>query len=134
MKKILLALALACTCMVASAQHKVYCELMNFNPAGGSKAVISFDFGSDAVGELLDDKGKKIKFKSPVDALSYMERIGWSVVSSYSVVHVAGTTNVPVVHYLLQKEVKEYNEKMEGLNVKTKQTRESNPTDDGYGY
>ena len=136
MKKIFLFLVLALSSMRIWAQHTVYCEIMQFNPAGLGASLISVDFGNKGVDELVDENGKKIKFNSSVDALMYMEKRGWTVVSVFSVIHDPGISKaVPVVHYLMKKTVSDYSEKMDGIHTKkatTQQKQKKTLDDDGY--
>ena len=132
MKKIIMLSVLALMWVCVRAQHTVYCEVMQFN-TGTPKAVISVDFGNKAADEIVDENGKKIKFKSSVDAISYFEKLGWSVVSAYSVVAYNGLANVPAVHYLLQKKVASYDEKMDGIRTKKSEPKKKiDLGDDGY--
>ena len=132
MKKIIMLFALALMCVCVRAQHTVYCEIIQFN-TGTPKALIVVDFGNKGVDEIVDENGKKAKFKSSVDALSYFEKLGWSVVSAYSVVAYNGLANVPTVHYLLQKKVASYDEKMDGIRTKKSDPKKKiNLGDDGY--
>ena len=132
MKKIIMLSVLALMCVCVRAQHTVYCEVMQFN-TGTPKAVISVDFGNKAADEIVDENGKKIKFKSSVDAISYFEKLGWSVVSAYSVVAYNGLPNVPTVRYLMQKKVSSYDEKMDGIRIKKCEPKKKiNLVDDGY--
>ena len=132
MKKIIMLSVLALMCVCVRAQHTVYCEVMQFN-TGSPKALIVVDFGNKGADEIVDENGKKIKFKSSVDALSYFEKLGWSVVSAYSVVAYNGLANVPTVRYLLQKKVTSYDEKMDGiLTKKSEPKKKINLGDDGY--
>ena len=132
MKKIIMLSVLALMCVCVRAQHTVYCEVMQFN-TGSPKALIVVDFGNKGADEIVDENGKKIKFKSSVDALSYFEKLGWSVVSAYSVVAYNGLANVPTVRYLLQKKVASYDEKMDGiLTKKSEPKKKINLGDDGY--
>lgn len=136
MSKTMLTIALACACSCTHAQHTAYCEMMQFNPAGGTKSLVVFDFGNDGTDEIVDDDGKVIKFNSSMDAIGYMERLGWKVVSAYSVTHIAAES-VPVAHYILSKEIGSYGEKMSG--IRTKRTKnegrqKKEMSDDGYLY
>lgn len=132
MKKIIMLSVLALMCVYVRAQHTVYCEVMQFN-TGSPKALIVVDFGNKGADEIVDENGKKIKFKSSVDALSYFEKLGWSVVSAYSVVAYNGLANVPTVRYLLQKKVSSYDEKMDGIRTKKSEPKKKiNLGDDGY--
>ena len=132
MKKIIMLSVLALMCVCVRAQHTVYCEVMQFN-TGSPKALIVVDFGNKGADEIVDENGKKIKFKSSVDALSYFEKLGWSVVSAYSVVAYNGLANVPTVRYLLQKKVASYDEKMDGIRTKKSEPKKKIELgDDGY--
>lgn len=132
MKKIIMLSVLALMCVCVRAQHTVYCEVMQFN-TGTPKALIAVDFGNKGADEIVDENGKKVKFKSSVDALSYFEKLGWSVVSAYSVLAYNGLSNVPTVRYLLQKKVASYDEKMDGiLTKKSEPKKKINLGDDGY--
>lgn len=132
MKKIIMLFALVLVCVGVQAQHTVYCEIIQFN-TGTPKALIVVDFGNKGADEIVDENGKKVKFKSSVDALSYFEKLGWSVASAYSVVAYNGLANVPTVHYLLQKKVASYDEKMYGIRTKKSEPKKKiNIGDDGY--
>ena len=132
MKKIIMLFVLVLVCVGVQAQHTVYCEIIQFN-TGTPKALIVVDFGNNGADEIVDENGKKVKFKSSVDALSYFEKLGWSVVSAYSVVAYNGLANVPTVHYLLQKKVASYDEKMYGIRTKKSEPKKKiNIGDDGY--
>ena len=132
MKKIIILFVFALVCVGVQAQHTVYCEIIQFN-TGTPKALIVVDFGNKGADEIVDENGKKVKFKSSVDVLSYFEKLGWSVVSAYSVVAYNGLANVPTVHYLLQKKVASYDEKMDGIRTKKSEPKKKiNLGDDGY--
>lgn len=132
MKKIIMSSVLALMCVCVRAQHTVYCEVMQFN-TGTPKALIAVDFGNKGADEIVDENGNKVKFKSSVDALSYFEKLGWSVVSAYSVLAYNGLANVPTVHYLLQKKVPSHDEKMDGIRTKKSEPKKKiNLGDDGY--
>ena len=132
MKKIIMLSVLALMCVCVRAQHTVYCEIIQFN-TGTPNALIAVDFGNKGTDEIVDENGKKIKFKSSVDALSYFEKLGWSVVSAYSVVAYNRLANVPTVRYLLQKKVASYYEKMYGISTKKSEPKKKiNLGDDGY--
>lgn len=122
MRKLVITFMLALACVCAHAQHTVYCEILQFSP-GGFKSSISVDFGNNGTESILDENGEKIKFNSSIDALAYFEKLGWSVASVYSVNHNSGLASVPVVHYLMQKKVTSYDEKMDGIKTKSTQQK-----------
>lgn len=134
MRKALITFFLALVCMCARSQQVAYCEILDFGASVGAKAQISFDFGKDGFGDLVDESGKRIKFQGSVDALEYMSRLGWSLVSVYTLNMFKGTINVPMVRFLLIKHTTGQDGKMNGLRTKEIAKKEKQPTDDGYGY
>lgn len=66
-----------------------YAELKYMTTGASTKAAAEVDYGEAVKGwfkpvEMLEDeKGKAIKFKSPVDALNWMSARGWELVLSY---------------------------------------------------
>ena len=60
---------------------------------------------------VVDESGRLIKFNSMVDALNYMGERGWVFEQAYTVT--AGNENV--YHWLLSKEVSNYDEVKEGI-------------------
>lgn len=134
MRKILMIMTFALSFSSAKAQQVAYCEVLNFGASVGAKAQISFDFGKDGFGDLVDESGKRIKFNGSVDALEYMSRLGWSLVSVYTLNMFKDTLNVPVVRFLLVKHTTSQDGKMNGLRTKEIAKKEKQPTDDGYGY
>lgn len=134
MKRVLFAIIFVLSFAHAMAQQTAYCEILNFGASEGMRAQISFDFGKDGFGDLIDESGKRIKFQGTVDALEYMSRLGWSLVSTYTLNMFRGTTNAPVVHLLLAKRITGQDGKMDGIRTKEMARKERHPTDDGYGY
>lgn len=117
-----LATLAACVIMAACAQAQkraVYCDLMDFSSGTSfGKKLISIDFGNSAAQDLLDVNGQKIKFKSVIDALNYMARQGWRLVTTDQVSTSAVLSKTNVAHYYLTKDVENDNEIYSGLNVK----------------
>lgn len=64
------------------ADNGPYCEVRMVGKPFSSKTEASIDFGK---GEemLKDDKGKSIRFSSPVDALNYLNTQGWELVDTH---------------------------------------------------
>ena len=73
----------------ASAQSKVYCELVGTQGLFSKKVTIQVDFGQETKlfsnNTLVDDKGEAIVFNSMVDAMNYMGKLGWEFEQAYVV-------------------------------------------------
>lgn len=91
-------------------QQEIYCEVISQQVGLLKKKMqIKVDFGDkkglfgSSVDDIFcDDTGKKIKFKSMIDALNYMSSQGWSFISAYSMLE----KEEPVYHYLMKKRIK----------------------------
>ena len=121
MRKILLFIALAIASL-ANAQNKrpAYCEVVASNFWGVGKVYISIDLGNERIGTICDDKNKPVKFNTPIDALNYMSKLGWSVKGTYYLTELKQL----VLHYLLEKEVTDDSQISEGIYIKPKKKKE----------
>jgi hypothetical protein len=79
-----------------------YCLLLGRGKFLSNDVDISIDYGQDSSlfedTRIRDKKGKKITFNSIIDALNYMESLGWEFVNAY----VITVNNQNVYHYLLK--------------------------------
>ena len=79
-----------------------YCLLLATGKFLSNEVDIRIDYGQDSSffedTRIRDKNGKTIFFNSVMDALNYMESIGWEYVNAYAVT--VGTQNV--YHYLLK--------------------------------
>lgn len=128
MKKCLFIFAFAFVSIVAMAQepYKTYCEIVGTGNLLGTKIKsIEVDLGQELnikswgflkARVLVDDNNKKIEFNSMMDAVNYFGRLGWRLHSTYAITEgsMGGKTNV--YHYILEKDVTEDQQALEGLN------------------
>jgi len=107
MKKLLLAFAMVCLCMVAKAQESeyVYCQIVGTGKMFSTKVSVQIDFGQatsfwkgGAEKVLRDETGKRVDFNSMVDALNFMGAKGWEFVQAYAI-----TVNQQNVYHFLMK-------------------------------
>lgn len=98
---------------------KVFVELVGRQAnLFSTKVKVNLDFGERSAWAsmgnkdgVVDESGRLIKFNSMVDALNYMGERGWVFEQAYTVT--AGNENV--YHWLLSKEVSNYDEVKEGI-------------------
>lgn len=121
MRKILLFIALLLA-SVAQAQktRPAYCEVMACNFWGVGKVYITIDLGEERTGTICDDKNKPVKFNTPIDALNYMAKLGWSVKETYFLTEIKDQ----VLHFLLEKQITEDSQISEGIYIKPKKKKE----------
>lgn len=122
MRKLFIIIFMVLVCLNINAQkstetdgrHPVYCELIGENPLS-SKVKVSLNMGElsyQGYRAIYDINGEQIKFKSLIDALNYMARLGWKYVDSY---YYADHLNRATERYLLIKYVSSDDEITEGL-------------------
>ena len=119
---LLLVLLAAMAAMAQSNEGKrpVYCDLMAYNFWGFGKVKVQLDMGdyayhsSRSYDSLFDESGKKMKFNTMMEVLNYMGERGWRVIDTYYITE--GRSKV--LHYLLEKWIKEESERKEGLILK----------------
>jgi len=112
MKRIVIIVAsLLFFALSASAQSKVYCELLGTQKFLSTKVTVSVDFGQERKffgdNRMVDANGKVQEFNSMVDAMNYMGTLGWEFEQAYVVTVGSGTSASNVYHWLLSKYVGE---------------------------
>lgn len=122
MKKLLFIVLLALLSLKVSAQalitdadgrYPVYCTILCFNSWGEGKISVNFDFGggerwTESTCALLDDKGKRLKFTSPMGAVNYFAKRGWKFVPYAE----------KSMTFIMVKYIKSDSEITEGINFK----------------
>jgi hypothetical protein len=84
-----------------------YCIIVGTTQMFSTKVKITVDFGEERSfwggrDYITDETGNVVKFNSMVDALNYMNSIGWQFVSAYPMVSNQGTC----YHYLMKRNIK----------------------------
>jgi hypothetical protein len=99
----------------------VYCDVKGYNFWGVGKVKVILDLGSVTEGKgsfegIYDEKDKPMKFNTMIDALNYLGKRGWKVVTTYILTE--GFTKQNVIHYMMVKSVTNDSEIREGLTTK----------------
>ena len=118
MKRLVLLIALCLCTTTLFAEGRVFCEIVEY-PTAGKNIKVKIDFGQEqkllSTPLLADDNGDALLFNSQIDALNYMESLGWTFTQVYTKINPSGTN---CTHWLLYKEVKEGENPYEGLQTK----------------
>ena len=129
MKKLLMIIAACVLSANLFAQNKVYCEIVESNVWASKSIKVLIDFGQErtkSIGwqTLVDDKGKEVVFNSKIDALNYMDSLGWNFLQAYTSVTSSSSGSISsTIHWLLYKDVIEGENPYIGLT--TKENKES---------
>jgi hypothetical protein len=102
-------------------KYPVYCDVKGYNFWGVGKVKVILDLGSVTEGKgsfegIYDEKDKPMKFNTMIDALNYLGKRGWKVVTTYILTE--GFTKQNVIHYMMVKSVTNDSEIREGLTTK----------------
>lgn len=122
MKRLFVAFALLMVVICASAERRVYIELLGEQKSiFSTKVRVKVDFGqptsfwkSPNEQRLVSEDGKDINFNSMIDAMNYMGQFGWKFVQAYVIT--IGSQNV--YHWLLYKDINNDDELLEGFMTK----------------
>lgn len=123
MKKYLLVLMLLIANIAyPQTTRPAYCEIVAYDMHLFKQGVsIGIDLGAERKGTIVDKNGKRVEFHSPIDALNYMAKLGWSVKDTYFLTSIDKSK---VLHFLLVKEVTDDSQISEGIYVKPKKQKE----------
>ena len=100
------------------AEGRVFCEIREYHTFGKTKKIV-IDYGQeqfrgDSMQILVDGEGNRVEFNSMIDALNYMESLGWNFVQAYVTVD----NEISNVRGLGGKDVVEGGDPYEGLLTK----------------
>jgi hypothetical protein len=93
----------------------------------GKKVKVIVDFGQirekgKISQALVDDEGEVINFNSKIDALNFMDRLGWNFLQAYTVVDGGSSSGTgstsSEVHWLLYKNIIQGVDPYKGLTTK----------------
>lgn len=124
MKKLLLCVAACVMSANLLAQNKVYCEIVEYNLLSSKNIKVLIDFGQERTSTLLnknilvDAQGNDIMFNSKIDALNYMDSLGWHFLQAYTSVDGSKGSTSSTIHWLLYKDVVEGENPYAGLITK----------------
>ncbi len=122
MKRLFTLIAL-CFCAVnLYAQNRVYCEIVE-RKSFGKKVKVIVDFGqkrqkNNAAQTLVDKNGDMVIFNSKIDALNYLDSLGWNFLQAYTEVNGSDGDASSQIHWLLYKEITDNEDPYKGLITK----------------
>ncbi len=108
---------------ISYAQNRVYCEIVEHSIAFSKEKKITIDFGQKrekAIRQqlLVDENGENLIFNSKIDALNYMDKLGWEFLQAYTVVSGSDGDSRSYIHWLLYKDVENGDDPYKGLTTK----------------
>ena len=118
MKRLVLLIALCICTTTLFAEGRVFCEIREYHTFGKTKKIV-IDYGQEqlrgnSMQILVDGEGNRVEFNSMIDALNYMESLGWNFVQAY----VTMDNEITNVRGLVCKDVVEGVDPYEGLLTK----------------
>lgn len=117
MKKLLLLFSvLAAFSVISFAQSKVYAEIIGDEYAAAGSVSVKVEFGKNSqkfAYMLKDDNGKKMHFKTMIDAMNQMDKFGWKLENTYVIVDGDYDRISSEFHWIISKEEDEPIEKLE---------------------
>ena len=124
MRKLLVCIAACVLSAGLFAQKRVYCEIVEYNLLSSKNIKVLIDFGQERAKPLLnqnilvDAQGNDIVFNSKIDALNYMDSLGWNFLQAYTSVDGSSSSTSSTIHWLLYKDVVEGENPYSGLTTK----------------
>ncbi len=123
MKRYLLTFFLVFCALTSFAQsHRYYCEIKGYEKGLTSNYKVIFDFGQKVSQsawnkkshklKFVDENGKKIKFKSVIDAANFMSERGWFLQEAYSAPY---SSSKSLKHWVFYKEASNLDEVKDGF-------------------
>lgn len=118
MKKILILAVLAMMAVSASAQKRVFCEIVGTQGFMSKKVTVTIDIGQAQSAfkwqGLVDENGEPMRFNSMVDAMNYMGSLGWEFEQAYTI---GDAKSGYTYHFMLSKIVAEGEDGTAGLQT-----------------
>lgn len=113
-KVLLLAFTLYCSIAIYGQKtRQAYCEVIVWSHQIMFNAAVSFDFGmqSNNTVMLYDSKNQPLRFISGMDAVNYLSKRGWKLVSTYY----ESISESESAHYIMEKTITNEKQVKEGL-------------------
>lgn len=119
MRRCLLLAVCVMVCLAGWAQQarKAYCELTVWSGQSSMlNVVVTIDLGMQnyPTASIYGADGKPVTFISNMDAVNYMAKRGWTVVSTYYKTH----SQLESAHYVMEKSVTNESQVTKGLTLK----------------
>lgn len=113
-KSLLLIFSLYCSVAVSGQKSRqAYCEVIVWSHQIMFNAAVSFDFGiqSNNTVMLYDSKNQPLRFITGMDAVNYLSKRGWRLVSTYY----ESISESESAHYVMEKTITNEKQVKEGL-------------------
>lgn len=113
-KVLLLAFTLYCSIAIYGQKtRQAYCEVIVWSHQIMFNVAVSFDFGmqSNNTVMLYDSKNQPLRFISGMDAVNYLSKRGWKLVSTYY----ESISESESAHYIMEKTITNEKQVKEGL-------------------
>lgn len=96
--------------------RQAYCEVIVWSHQIMFHAAVSFDFGmqSNNTVMLYDSQNKPLKFITGMDAVNYLSKRGWKLVSTYY----ESISESESVHFVMEKTITDEKQVRAGLNMR----------------
>lgn len=96
--------------------RQAYCEVIVWSHQIMFHAAVSFDFGmqSNNTVMLYDSQNKPLKFITGMDAVNYLSKRGWKLVSTYY----ESISESESVHFVMEKNITDEKQVRAGLNMR----------------
>ena len=111
-------MALSCLALPMFAQEprQEYCEIIVWSHQIMFGAAMSFDFGmqSNNTVMLYDTKNQPLKFITGMDAVNYLSKRGWKLVSTYY----ESISESESIHFVMEKTIMDEKQVKAGLNMR----------------
>lgn len=122
MKRLLTLIVFGLFTITLFAQSRVYCEIVERRSLG-KKVKVIVDFGqkrqkNTKAQTLVDENGNMVIFNSKIDALNYLDGLGWNFLQAYTEVNGSDGDASSRIHWLLYKEIKDNEDPYKGLITK----------------
>ena len=96
--------------------RQAYCEVIVWSHQIMFHAAVSFDFGmqSNNTVMLYDSQNKPLKFITGMDAVNYLSKRGWKLVSTYY----ESISESESIHFVMEKTITDEKQVRAGLNMR----------------
>ena len=115
MRRVMLIIIIACYAVIAYGQksRQAYCEVIVWSHHIMLNAAVTFDFGmqSHTTAMLYDSKDQPLRFITGMDAVNYLSKRGWKLVSTYY----ESIRESESAHYVMEKTITNEKQVKEGL-------------------
>ena len=118
MRRVVLLLAILCysTLVYGQKSRQAYCEVIVWPYHTRLNATVTFDFGMQTytTAMLYDNNNQPLRFISALDAVNYLSKRGWRLVSTYY----DSFSDRKSAHYVMEKTITNEKQVKEGLVLK----------------